>query len=343
MIVDGLKLTAYFGERDRAGGHLLADELLDLYHRREISTSILLRGIEGFGHKHSLHTDRLLTMSEDLPVVAIAVDRRDRIEQLVGDVVEIRHPGLVTVETARIVESNGAISLPSDVPHEATKLTLYIGRRERRGRTPLFISVCDLLYREGLAGATVLMGVDGTAAGRRTRANLIGSNREVPLMIVSIGSSTEIERILPLLAELVDSPMITLEQVHLCKRDGELLAPPAIADGDQTEQREHHVKLMVHASESARHEGHPLHRSLIRQLRHAGIAGATTVRGIWGFHGDHAPHGDKLIQLHRHVPTVTTVIDTPERIAEAFAIVDATTHDRGLVTSEVVPIVRSGQ
>lgn len=61
------------------------------------------------------------------------------------------------------------------------------------------------------------------------------------------------------------------------------------------------------------------------------------LRGIWGFHGDHAPHGDRFFQLRRHVPTVTIVVDTPPRIAEAFGIIDAATAERGLVTSEMVP------
>lgn len=154
------------------------------------------------------------------------------------------------------------------------------------------------------------------------------------MMIVSIGPRAEIERVLPKVGELLDKPVITLERVRICKRDGELLADP-ITEGPGS------VKLLIHASESARDDGHPLHRSIVRKLRAAGIAGATTVRGVWGFHGDHPPHGDKLLQLHRHVPTITTVIDTPERIGEAFAIVDAATRERGLVTSEVVPIVRT--
>ena len=69
---DCLKLTTYFGERDRTEHHLVADELLDLYERHEIQASVLLRGIEGFGAKHRLRTDRLLTLSEDLPVVSVA-------------------------------------------------------------------------------------------------------------------------------------------------------------------------------------------------------------------------------------------------------------------------------
>jgi PII-like signaling protein len=62
---------------------------------------------------------------------------------------------------------------------------------------------------------------------------------------------------------------------------------------------------------------------------------------MWGFHGDHAPHGDRLLQLGRHVPAVTVVIDSPARIAAAFAVIDELTASRGLVTSELVPAMRA--
>ena len=96
-------------------------------------------------------------------------------------------------------------------------------------------------------------------------------------------------------------------------------------------------KLMVYTSQSATHEGRPLNLELIRRLRESDAAGATTLRGIWGFHGAHAPHGDRFLQLRRHVPVVTIVIDTPERIARSFQIVDALTAEHGLVTSESSP------
>ena len=80
MSQDCLKLTIYFGEPDRADGRYLADALTDIYARHELQTSLVMRGVEGFGVKHHLHTDRLLTLSEDLPLVSVAVDRRPRIE-----------------------------------------------------------------------------------------------------------------------------------------------------------------------------------------------------------------------------------------------------------------------
>jgi PII-like signaling protein len=59
--------------------------------------------------------------------------------------------------------------------------------------------------------------------------------------------------------------------------------------------------------------------------------------GVWGYHGDHFPHGDSLRQLRRHVPVLTVLVDTPERTARWFAIVDELTGDSGLVTREIVP------
>ncbi len=50
---------------------------------------------------------------------------------------------------------------------------------------------------------------------------------------------------------------------------------------------------------------------------------------------------DRVLQLGRHVPAVTIVIDTPERIATAFDVIDELTSERGLVTSETIPALRA--
>ena len=100
-------------------------------------------------------------------------------------------------------------------------------------------------------------------------------------------------------------------------------------------------KLMIYASEAATVDGQALHLAVIHALRRSDAAGATTVRGLWGFHGARAPHGDRFLQLRRHVPTVTIVVDTPDRIARSFDIIDSLTGEHGLVTSEMVPAMRA--
>ena len=241
------------------------------------------------------------------------------------------------MERARLLTGDlGPIELPESL-HEATKLTVYVGRQERVAGMPAYAAVIELLYRRGVAGATALLGVDGTAHGERRRAQFFGRNAEVPMMIIAVGGGDVIRRVLPELGGLLRRPLVTLERVRVCKRDGLRLAEPHVLPGTDEHGLALFQKLMIYASEQARFEGRPLYQELVRRLRRSGAGGATTLRGVWGFHGEHAPHGDKLFQLRRHVPTLTIVIDRPERIMRAFAVVDELTAERGLVTSEMVP------
>ena len=219
-----LKLTSYFGERDRAGGRLLADELLDLYGAQRVRLSVLLRGVEGFGAMHRLHTDRLLTLSEDLPLVSVVVDRRERIESLLASVRQIDRRGLITLERARLLGGELEDFDPSLLGGEATKLTVYVGRQERVNGSPAFAAVTDLRHSHGAAGAIVLLGVDGTRGDRRLRARLFARNADVPMMVVAVGPGERTAGLLAELGRLLREPVLTLERVRVCKRDGELIA-----------------------------------------------------------------------------------------------------------------------
>ena len=347
---DALKLTSYFGERQReAAGRFTADALLDLYGQHSLAASVLLRGAEGFGVKQRLRTDVSLTLSEDLPLIAVAVDRRERIEEVAGPTARLLRSGLVTLERAQLLSGDlsgarlpgeDAVAGADGAAYDETKLTVYLGRQERVYRMPAYMAVCDLLHRRGAAGATALLGVDGTVRGARERASFFSRNAATPMMVIAVGQGTLFGRVLPELGGLLRQPLLTVEQVRICKRDGKLLCGPSALPGADPSGMPLWHKLMVYTSESALHDGQPVHREIVRRLRAAGLAGATTQRGIWGFHGDHAPHGDRLLQAGRRVPVVTIVIDAPERIAAAFDVIDPLTAEQGLVTSETVPAVR---
>lgn len=196
MSDERLKLTTYFGERQRTGDRFMADALFDIYERHEIDTSVLLRGVEGFGAKHHLRSDVLLTLSEDLPLVSVAVDTPAHIEGVLDEVHGLERHGLVTLEGARTELSGGG----------DMKVTVYVGRRE-----PV-AAVCDLVRRHGAAAVIALLGVDGTVDGVRRRAHFFSRNAEVPVMIVAVGSSERLAAVLP---ELSRWPL-TIERVRIC-------------------------------------------------------------------------------------------------------------------------------
>ncbi len=363
---DALKLVFYFGERDRHQGRQLSDAVLDLFERRRLAAGVLLRGAEGFGAAQLLQTDRLLSLSEDLPLVATAVGEPGAVGECAEELRQIHAGGLLTLERARLA---GATRRPGDEPHEEVKLTVYTGRGARRNGRPAHVEVVATLHRHGVAGATVLVGVDGAASGRRLRARFFAANGWVPALVVAVG---ERERIAAAMAELEagdEPPLATLEAVTVLRRDGRPLpsrgsfvARPATKEpGDETARsrgsfvappatkepraggpgEEMATKLTVYCSEASRHGGQPLYLELIRRLRAEGAAGATALRGVWGYHGDHAPHGDRLLGLRRRVPIVVTVVDGAERSRRWLEIAAELTAETGLLTAERVPRVFS--
>jgi len=338
MDEDGIELAGYYRERHRTDGGSVGAALIDLFALQRTAASVLLRGTEGFVPRQP-RADRSLPLPDEPPLTVTAVDTRGNIEALLGDALRLAGPQLVTLERVRLLSGDIDLAWLGESPGEATRLTVFCGRHDRVYQVPAFEAACELLYRRGIAGATVLPGVDGTSLGRRQRAQLLHHSADVPLVITAVGAGKRIAMLLPELGGLFRHPLMTVAKVSLCKRDGEFVSRPQLAtDGDAPASADMMamVKLTVYTSEAARHEGQPVHRVIVHRLRSAGLSGATSVRGIWGFHRDHAPHGDHFPHRGHHLPIVTTVIDTPELISAAFDVIDPLTPDRGLVTAETV-------
>jgi PII-like signaling protein len=330
---DCLKLTTYFGAADRAGGRSLAAELVDLYAAHGVTASILLRGTEGFGRLHHLHSERLEVLSYDPPVVSIAVATRERIESILDLVLHLHRHGVVTLERARML--SGRLE-PGELPSElgeAAKLTIYLGRQQRMAHSRTSTAVCELLQGAGVAGASVLAGIDGTDRG--------GRDRTLPAIVVAVGEPDRIAAVLPELGRFLAEPLMTLERVRVCKLDGRLLERPHALPGRDDHGLELWQKLTVYSSFRATYEGHNMHSEIVRRLLASDAAGATTLCGTRGYHGERPPHRERFFQLRSDVPAVTVVIDTPQQIARSFEIIDELTAEHGLVSSEIVPAMHA--
>ncbi|BBX17691.1 hypothetical protein CRI77_10205 [Mycolicibacterium duvalii] len=318
-----MTLTARFAERDRRNGRFLIEEMLAMCEQLGVATSIALRGIGGFGPTHVARSDRALTLSEDPPAVLIALDSEDVMRGLADEVAMMIRRGVVTLQRDR-----PRPDLPADA---VVRVSLYLGRRHRVAGNPGHVAVCAALHRLGFTAAEVLLGVDGTIGGRRRRAHFIGRNADVPLRISAVGTVPQLDAArAELLAQLPAAP-ITVDPVVVCRSAGNALAP--IPEPNESG----YLKLIVRTAEDTLYDGRPIHRGLITRLMAAGhVGGATSVRGIWGYLNGEAPHGDRFLSLTRHVPVVTSIVDTAESIARSFPIVEELTGSGGLVTCEPV-------
>ncbi|MFI9200272.1 DUF190 domain-containing protein [Streptomyces sp. NPDC053048] len=87
-----MRLTAYVGESDSASGRPLYSEIVHRAHAAGLAGASVFRGVEGYGASSLIHTSRLLSLSEDLPVAVVIVDVPERVraflpvlDELVGE------------------------------------------------------------------------------------------------------------------------------------------------------------------------------------------------------------------------------------------------------------------
>jgi PII-like signaling protein len=288
----------HFGERDRDGDGPLEAAVMDACARHGVRAAALMRGAEGFGAKHQVRTDRLLSLSEDAPLIAVAVGDGVTIEALAAEVGEMASEGLLVLETVGAPED--------DEGSDRVKVTLW---GPRTGPTSPHLEAVAALKRHGAESATVLLGVDGVIDGERRRAKFVAHNRDVPAMTVGVGTRAAIEAAVAEVARAAH--LVTVEAVELYRRI-ETVSLHGDAEGSATAEA---TRVTLVTSEVASRGSHPAYLEFIHRLRREGAAGATAQRGVWGFRGEGEPHGDRVLALRRDVPMVVEVIDAPERAA----------------------------
>jgi PII-like signaling protein len=326
VIGAGLKLDVYFGDALTTGHRQTSDALMECFAAHDLELAVLYRGIEGFGIGRRIHTERFPDISTDLPLVAEAIDSRERIEAVLPDVHALVDKGLTTVERSLVASGEDVRS--ADFPPgvgPSGRLTVYCGRGERRG----YRAVVDLMRDHGATGATVLLGVDGILNGARRRAGLLSRNVDVPMATIAVGAMEPLKRVLQALPDVLARPLVNLERIAVVKRNGE-----PVDRLPQVDTPDVWIALRVYTRQSTH-----VSTLLTRRIREAGGAGITTIRGEWGFSADERPFGDRL-GSRSHVPTYTVVVDRPRRIRELWPVVDAVTAEHGVVTAAVVPAYR---
>lgn len=99
----GLLLRIYLGESDHWHGKPLYQAIVARMRERGLAGATVLRGIEGFGAKQHLHTSRILSLSEDLPVLIEAVDSEEKVRAIIPEIDEMLGDGLMTLEKVEVI------------------------------------------------------------------------------------------------------------------------------------------------------------------------------------------------------------------------------------------------
>ncbi|MPY60131.1 DUF190 domain-containing protein [Streptomyces spongiae] len=102
-----LRLTVLVGEHDTWHHRPLYSEIVHRAHAAGLAGASVFRGIEGFGASGVVHTSRLLSLSEELPVAVVIVDEEERVRAFLPELDELVTEGLVTLDACEVVSHGG--------------------------------------------------------------------------------------------------------------------------------------------------------------------------------------------------------------------------------------------
>ena len=101
-------------------------------------------------------------------------------------------------------------------PGDVTKLTVYIGDSFRYGRKKLYHAIVEALHEEGIAGATVLHGIEGYGVDKQIHtARVLDLSTDLPVVVIAIDHTDKIEAALPKLDAMIEKGLVTTERVHV--------------------------------------------------------------------------------------------------------------------------------
>jgi PII-like signaling protein len=115
MKIEGpaVRLTIFIGEDDIWHHKPLYHEIVRRAHVAGLAGASVLRGIEGYGASSRVHTTRLLSLSQDLPIAIVIVDQEDRVRAFLPQLDELVSEGLVIIDPVEVIRYVGR---PAKVP-----------------------------------------------------------------------------------------------------------------------------------------------------------------------------------------------------------------------------------
>jgi PII-like signaling protein len=99
---------------------------------------------------------------------------------------------------------------------EGKLLRIFIGESDRWHGKPLYQAIVERVREQGLAGATVIRGIEGFGADSHLHTSrILRLSEDLPVVVEIVDDAERIDAILPLLDEMVEEGMVTVERVHV--------------------------------------------------------------------------------------------------------------------------------
>jgi len=107
-------MRIFIGESDKYRSKPLYEALLEKFREKGLAGATVLRGVAGFGASSVVHTEKILRLSLDLPLIIEIVETEEAIQSILPDLDKMIGGGLITLERARVILYRPANVRPSE-------------------------------------------------------------------------------------------------------------------------------------------------------------------------------------------------------------------------------------
>jgi PII-like signaling protein len=220
------KVSIYVGQDHQYHGESVYSAILEFLFYHKVSGASVTRGVAGFGADHHMHTDRILVLTENLPMKVEFIETPEKVEELLPKLHEMAGTGLIEIQDTTIVKSSEI--LESGARQESTPalkrqgkaklMRIYIGENDKWHEKPLHKALVESMRANDIAGVTVYQGILGYGANRRIHKDTaLHLSHDRPIMLSVVDTEERLRAFLPVLDDMVKQGLVVFSDVDIVK------------------------------------------------------------------------------------------------------------------------------
>jgi PII-like signaling protein len=220
------KVSIYVGQDHQYHGESVYAAILEFLFYHKVAGASVTRGVAGFGADHHMHTDRILVLTENLPMKVEFIETAEKVEELLPKLHEMVGTGLIEIHDTTIVKpsetskqaahQDGSPALKRQ--GKAKLMRIFIGENDQWHDKPLHKALIESMRANDIAGVTVYQGILGYGANRRIRKDTaLHLSHDRPIMLSVVDTEERLRAFLPVLDDMVQQGLVVFSDVDVIK------------------------------------------------------------------------------------------------------------------------------
>ena len=220
------KVSIYVGQDHQYHGESVYAAILEFLFYHKVAGASVTRGIAGFGADHHMHTDRILVLTENLPMKVEFIETPEKVEELLPKLHKMVGTGLIEIQDTTIVKPSESskqaehqeATPPLKREGKAKLMRIFIGENDKWNGKPLHKALIECMRTNDIAGVTVYQGILGYGANRRIhKDSALHLSHDRPIMLSVVDSEDRLRSFLAILDDMVQQGLVVFSDVDVIK------------------------------------------------------------------------------------------------------------------------------